>query len=153
MANQQRLTITWQRLLTDGATCPRCGATGNEVERAVALLTTALAPLGFTVTLEKTELSVEQFAAAPLQSNTIRIDGKLLEAWLGATTGQSPCCEVCGPNDCRTMAVGGDVYEVIPAELIVKAGLLAAAERLGRQECGCEPAAPAAGGGCCSREK
>jgi hypothetical protein len=36
--------------------------------------------------------------------------------------------------------VGGEVYEDVPAELIVRAGLLAAAELLGTWECGCAPA-------------
>ena len=135
------LTIAWQRLLDDGQTCPRCGSTEIEVEKAVALLTQSLAPLGVAVVLEKSELSSEQFAQAPLQSNAILIDGKLLEEWVGGETGQSPCCEVCGPNDCRTMAVGSDVYEVIPSDLIIKAGLLAAVQLLGQGKCDCYPAA------------
>lgn len=145
------LMIAWQRLLEDGQTCPRCGSTETEVVKAVELLTQSLAPLGVAVVLEKSELSSEQFAQAPLQSNAIRIDGKLLEEWVGGETGQSPCCDVCGPNDCRTMAVGSEVFEVIPAELIVKAGLLAAAQLLGREECECYPAAVRPGGGCCPK--
>jgi hypothetical protein len=145
------LTIAWQRLLADGQTCPRCGSTENEVEKAVALLTQSLAPLGVAVVLEKSELSNEQFAQAPLQSNAIRIDGKLLEEWVGGKTGQSPCCDVCGPNDCRTVAVGSEVFEVIPTELIVKAGLLAAAQLFGREECDCYPAAVWPSGGCCPK--
>ncbi|MBE0504744.1 MAG: DUF2703 domain-containing protein [Desulfuromonadales bacterium] len=35
------------------------------------------------------------------------INGKLLEEWIGGQTRQSQCCDVCGPNDCRTMAVDG----------------------------------------------
>lgn len=137
----KKLTIAWQRLLDDGQTCPRCGSTEIEVEKAVALLTPSLAPLGIEVVLEKSALSREQFAQAPLQSNAIRIDGKLLEEWVGGETGQSPCCEVCGPNNCRTMTVGNEFLEVIPAELIVKAGLVAAAQLFGREECDCYPAA------------
>ncbi|BCS51888.1 DUF2703 domain-containing protein [Geobacter sp. SVR] len=126
------LSITWQRLLDDGKTCPRCGSTEIEVEKAVALLTQSLAPLGITVVLAKSDLNAEQFAKDTLQSNRIQIDGKLLEEWIGGETGQSQCCEVCGPNDCRTMTVESEVLEVIPAELIVKAGLLAAAQILSR---------------------
>lgn len=137
--------------MDDGQTCPRCGSTETEIGKAVTLLTQSLAPLGIAVVLEKSELSNEQFACAPLQSNAIRIDGKLLEEWVGGETGQSPCCEVCGPNDCRTMAVGSEVFEVIPTELIVKAGLLAAAQLLGREECDCYPAAVWPGGDCCPK--
>ena len=142
------LTIAWQRLLDDGQTCPRCGSTETEVEKAVALLTQSLTPLGVAVVLEKSALSSEQFAQAPLQSNAIRINGKQLEEWVGGETRQSPCCEVCGSNDCRTMAVGNEVYEVIPAQLIVKAGMLAAAQLLNREECDCFPPAVWPGG-CC----
>jgi hypothetical protein len=145
------LTIAWQRLLDDGQTCPRCGSTETEVEKAVALLTQSLTPLGVAVVLEKSELSSEQFAQAPLQSNAIRINGKLLEEWVGGATGQSPCCEVCGPHDCRTLAVGSEVFEVIPTELIVKAGLLAAAQLLDREECDCFPPAVWPGNDCCSQ--
>ncbi|MDI9627737.1 MAG: DUF2703 domain-containing protein [Acidobacteriota bacterium] len=97
----------------------------------------------------------------PLESNQILLNGRTLEQWLGGQTGQSQCCDVCGPNDCRTVSVDGVSYESIPAELIVRAGLLAAAEQLGSanslDSC-CAPARDAgpallpvrnAGGGCC----
>lgn len=145
------LTIHWQRLLADEKTCPRCGATEIAVEKAVSLLTQALAPLGIAVVLQKAALSLDEFKQNPLQSNAIRLNGRLLEEWLGAKSGQSECCEVCGPNECRTVAVEETVYEAVPEELIVKAGLLAAAELLSQKECGCEPVAPSSGGGCCSK--
>lgn len=75
------LTIRWQRLVEGGATCPRCGTTGDAVN----------------------------------------------EEWLGGTIGQRPCCEVCGPNECRTLTIEGRTHEAIPSELVVRAGLLAAA--------------------------
>lgn len=125
------LSITWQRLLSDGQTCPRCGSTETEVDKAADALKQSLTPLRINIVLEKSELSAEQFAKNTLQSNTIRINGRLLEDWLGARAGQSKCCDVCGPNDCRTLDAGGEVYEVVPAELIIKAGLLAAAQLLG----------------------
>lgn len=143
------LTIRWQRLLSDGATCPRCGSTESAVEEAVAALTQALAPLGMTVVLEKGEISPEAFARAPLQSNLILLNGRPLEAWLGASSGQSQCCEVCGPLECRTLEMGDEVFEAVPAALIVKAGLLAAAEILEGGGCGCDAAAETTEGGCC----
>lgn len=45
------LTLRWQRLLSDGATCPRCGNTERAVEEAIATLTQALTPLEITVVL------------------------------------------------------------------------------------------------------
>ncbi|MCM2264918.1 MAG: DUF2703 domain-containing protein [Desulfuromonadales bacterium] len=149
MKKTKTLTIKWQRLLDDGQTCPRCGSTEEAVDKAAKVLRQSLTPLGVDVILEKAELSVEQFAQDTLQSNTIWINGQLLEKWLGAQTGQSQCCEVCGPNDCRTMDVGGDVFEVIPVGLIVKAGLLAATQLLDKETCNCDPAESQTKNGCC----
>lgn len=143
------LTLHWQRLLTGGATCPRCGSTEQAVEEAAATLTQALAPLGIAMVLEKGELTPEAFARAPLQSNRILLNGRSLEDWLGASSGQSPCCAACGPHECRTLEIGDEVYEAVPAALIVKAGLLAAAEISGRKGCGCAPATGAPDGGGC----
>ena len=140
MNQAKRLTIKWQRLLYNGQTCPRCGSTGDEVEKAVTTLRQSLTPLGIVVVLEKGELAVEEFKRDTLRSNEIRVGGRLLEDWLGATTGQSECCDVCGPNDCRTVNVAGESHEVVPAELIVKAGLLAAAQLLGQETCVCDTA-------------
>ncbi|MGB9854565.1 MAG: DUF2703 domain-containing protein [Candidatus Bathyarchaeales archaeon] len=122
------LKIRWQRLVSDWQTCPRCGSTEEEIEKAVSVLKQSLAPLGIEVILEKSELSIREFEKNPLESNKIWINDRLLEDWIGGVVGQSPCCEVCGPSECRTVKVEGENYETIPADLIVKAGLLAASE-------------------------
>lgn len=83
--------------------------------------------MGIEVVLEEVELRLEAFKQQPLESNRILIGGRSLEAWLGATAGHSWCCEVCGQEDCRTLTVDGRTHEAVPADLIVKAGLLAAA--------------------------
>ncbi len=146
------LSIRWQRLVADGQTCPRCGATEEAVEDAVSTLRKSLAPLGIEIALEKAELTVAEFKRSPLASNEILIDGRSLESWIGGGTGQSPCCDVCGPSDCRTLEVGGEVHEAIPSGLIVKAGLLAGAQLLLDKPVGtcCPPADPQKGNsGCC----
>lgn len=125
------LRIRWERLVENGQTCPRCRSTEEELEQAVATLRQALGPLGLEVLVEKEALSEAQFARNPLRSNQIWLNGRPLEEWLGGTVGHSPCCDVCGPADCRTVEVDGQVYEAIPADLIVKAGLAAALEMLG----------------------
>jgi hypothetical protein len=125
------LKFRWQRLVSEGQTCPRCGATEAEVDKALAALTQSLESLGIDVQLEKAELSVELFKKDTLQSNMIWINGRLLEDWLGGTYGRSQCCDVCGPNDCRTVSVGKEVFEVVPAELVIKAGLMAASQLFG----------------------
>ena len=120
--------IEWQRLLGgQKETCPRCSATEQEVEQAVRELNDALAPSDIAVNLVKKAIDLETFSKDALQSNKIIIAGKTLEEWLGATTGRSKCCETCGDAECRTVEYGGDAHEAIPAELIVGAGITAAA--------------------------
>ncbi len=130
-----RLTIRWQRLVTeDGKTCDRCAGTQVELHKAVETLRQSLRPIGMDVICVEEALGSEDCGGDITWSNRIFIQGRLLEDWLGGRTGQSvceSCCEMLGEQvECRTVSVGGATYEVIPASLIVQAGLLAAAEML-----------------------
>ena len=49
-----------------------------------------------------------------------------MEDWVEGRVGSSRCCEECGDQDYRTVEVGGTTYDVIPEELLVRAGLTAA---------------------------
>lgn len=120
------LRITWTRLVKDGRTCERCGATQGNVARAVEMLEGALRPLGMRPVLDEQVIDEAAFRAAPSESNRILIAGRALEDWLGASVGASPCCSVCGELPCRTTELEGHAYEAIPAELIVRAALVAA---------------------------
>lgn len=125
----KKLTIQWQRLLNDkNQTCRRCSETGETVETGVLKLKNALAELGIEVELIQKAIDFSAFAKNPLQSNSILINGKLLEEWIGGETGKSKCCDVCGDSDCRTISFGENTFESIPENLIIKAGLLAAAQ-------------------------
>lgn len=119
------LEIRWERLLVEGETCPRCSETEEELEKAVASLRELLSPLGVKVVLKKEEITREAFEKDPLRSNSIFINGRLLEEYIGAKVGKSPCCDVCGPMDCRTIELEDITYEAVPAALIVKAALMA----------------------------
>lgn len=130
------LTITWQRLVDDkGGTCDRCGLTEQEVGKAVAALKTSLGPLGIGVELDKRAIDAETCARDMSQSNRIWIGGQSLEDLLGAASGMSSCdscCSMIGDAvECRTVVVDGKTYEAIPAELIVRAGLVAGSRLLG----------------------
>lgn len=147
------LKIRWQRLVDErGQTCDRCGTTGTAVGEAVEKIKRSLGELGIDVVLEKGVLNPSTFLEDPRESNRIWIAGEPLEKWLSATSGQSKCCSTCGDSDCRTITVDGKTYEAIPAELIIRAGLLAGA-RLLQAESGtacCQPAeSPQGGPGCC----
>jgi hypothetical protein len=122
------LEFTWQRLVSEGQTCMRCGDTGEAVRSAVETLTEVLRPLGIEPVLHTVEIDESSFAASPTESNRILIAGRTLEAWVGAATGSSRCASVCGENECRTVEVHGVAFESVPEWLIVKAGLLAAAQ-------------------------
>jgi hypothetical protein len=142
------LTILWQRLVdARGRTCERCGATQAELERAVATLGKILGPLGIEPVLETKEIGPDAFEADPSQSNRIWIGGRALEDWLGARVASSPCCSVCGDSECRTLELGDDAFETIPQELVLRAGLVAAAELVGS---GAREIAEKCNPGCCS---
>lgn len=151
--DMKKLNILWQRLVDEhGQTCDRCGTTETAVEEAAQKLKRSLNELDIDVVLEKKTLSPSTFLKDPLESNRVWIAGEPLENWLSATTGQSKCCSSCGDSDCRTVTVDGKTYEAIPAELIVKAGLLASAQLLHSEPRGscCPPAeSPKKSSGCC----
>ena len=125
------LRIKWTRLVDSrGRTCKRCGATEKQVEKAARGLRATLARFGVKVSLEKRKLSRKGFLRDTLKSNRVEINGRLLEKWVNARTGRTYCCDACGGAECRTVKIGKKVYETVPAELIVKAALAAAAQML-----------------------
>ena len=125
------LPIVWQRLVTsDGKTCDRCDATYQGLQRGIQRLTEILRPLGIEPTLETKEIDERSFRASPAESNRLWIAGKSMEEWLQGTVGTSRCCSVCGESECRTVQVGGTVFEAIPERLFLKAALVAAADLL-----------------------
>ena len=127
--NMKILQIQWQRLVDkQGQTCDRCGITETSIEDAFQKLKRSLQEVDIEVVLEKKAISPSAFSKDPLESNRIWIAGKPIEEWLSATIGKSQCCSTCGDSECRTIIVNGKTYEDIPAELIVKAGLLAATQ-------------------------
>jgi len=123
------LIIRWQRFIDEsGQTCTRCEETGDTVKTAFDKLKKALAVMDIEVELEKETLNFLIFTKDPLQSNRVWIGGRPLEEWIGATVGKSQCCDVCGDSECRTISTGQNTFEAIPEDLIIRAGLLAAAE-------------------------
>ncbi len=127
------LKITWQRLVDEkGQTCQRCSSTEEELQEAFQSLKKSFAPLGIKVTLKKKSLDPVTCAKDISQSNRIWVGDQSLEEWLGAKVGKNLCgfcCAELGDQvECRTVEVEGQVYETIPADLIIRAGLLAAAD-------------------------
>jgi hypothetical protein len=126
----KQMPILWKRLVKSGETCTRCANTGRELEAAVVKLAVSLRPLEIEPVLETREINEDAFKADPSESNRVWIAGKPIEEWLDADVGVSRCCSVCGESDCRTLEIGGHTYEAIPAEQVIKAGLMAGAQML-----------------------
>ena len=104
----------------------------SELQKAIQTLKESLTPIGITVTLKKEALDLAACAKDVSQSNRIWINEQSLEEWLSAEVGKSPCGFCCeGLDDgveCRTVIIGDQTFEAIPAKLIIKAGLLAASQ-------------------------
>jgi hypothetical protein len=94
----------------------------------LSVLKESLTPLGIQVDFQKEEMSLGEFQKAPLTSNQIWLNDRLMEDWLGGQTGKSACCDACGPSDCRTVSINGEDFEAIPAGAIIRAGLIASSE-------------------------
>jgi len=139
------MPIVWKRLVKGGATCIRCGDTGRELEAAVTKLAEVLRPLGIEPVLETLAIDEATFKTNASESNRVWIAGQPIEEWLGAGVGMSRCCTVCGDSDCRTLDIGGRVYETIPTEQFIKAGLMAASQMLASP-----PAQDKAATSCCN---
>lgn len=121
---KKKTIVEWKRLIVDGKTCPRCSATEFELEKAKK----ELIKYGYEIIVYKKEITLEKFQKNTIESNEIIINGKKLEEWLNASVSQTPCCDVCGDKDCRTLEVDDSIFEIIPAEYIIKAVLLANGE-------------------------
>lgn len=122
------LNISWIRPVAPGTEeTPSCHKEAEKpVETAYGLLKESLEPLGFRVNLIKEKLSCEQFKEAPLQSNRIKINGVSLTEFLPNSKMGSVHDETLGyPRP--TIDFGGKTYTFLPHELIVQAGLIAAA--------------------------
>lgn len=130
------LTIRWQRLVNEhGETCERCGATQEELEKAICNLQHSLSAVGVQIALEEVKLDRKTFSQDVTRSNRILVANRPLEEWLGAEVGESACssCEELVGCDvaCRTVQVGVKTYETIPAQLVIEAAHRAAVENYG----------------------
>lgn len=146
-SSSKTLEITWQRYVDDtGGTCDRCALTEAEIEKAYRILRESFAPENIEVVMKQKMLSADAAAADITQSNRVWVGGRALEDWLGAEVGTSLCGGCCGDlvcgeakagrhgqADCRTLIYENKVYEAVPADLIVRAGFMAASGMLGRE--------------------
>ncbi|HTM08702.1 MAG TPA: DUF2703 domain-containing protein [Verrucomicrobiae bacterium] len=125
------LKIRWQRRADrPGQSCERCVRTLSEIHSAARKLRKAFEPLGVDVPA----VEVSAAAADSLEANRVWLNDRPLEEWLKADVGRSSCCDAFGKHECRALYIKGRRYEVVPEELLVKAGLMAGAKLLGPKE-------------------
>lgn len=113
-------------LRVEGETCERCGATVEAVRAAVKDLERMLTPLGVRVTLVEHEASPDETAS----SNTVMINGRSIDGWLGAEKVETDCPSCAGLLGvesvcCGAVAIGGTVQESYTAEQVREAALTA----------------------------
>jgi hypothetical protein len=116
------LEIEWRHLDKDGRTCLRCSDTLQSLQQVVTQLAAECAPRGVKISYRETKLPPEQLS----QSNLILFDGVPLEAVLPGASASENECQSCGvlcgqPSVCRTVTVGGQTFEALPAALIRQA--------------------------------
>jgi hypothetical protein len=83
----QSLIIDAIFLRADGETCDRCGETLSSVHEAAGALEKGLAALSIPVTLIEHDATAENLP----DSNTVLINGRPLEKWLGAERVATDC--------------------------------------------------------------
>ena len=112
------LVIETTVLRADGQTCERCGDTVEAVRSAVAQLEAVLTPLGVRVTLVEHAASADNLD----DSNSVMINGRSLEEWIGAER-VSTDCPSCGDlvgeaACCAAVSVGEIVQESFSVEQV-----------------------------------
>ena len=75
------LKIQWQRLVIDNQTCPRCGATEAEVNKAMQSLKHLFILKGLKWDRKKRAIKQADFEKNPSTSNLILIGDRPLEDW------------------------------------------------------------------------
>ncbi|MFO8084054.1 MAG: DUF2703 domain-containing protein [Desulfobacterales bacterium] len=116
------LEIEWRHLDKDGATCERCSDTGEMVRSAFETLVRDLKPKGWKVSFKETLLSYQEIP----ESNSIYLNGIAIEELLPKARKSENCCVSCGellgaPAMCRTIEKDGQIFEAIPADMILEA--------------------------------
>jgi hypothetical protein len=121
----KRLEIEWKHFDVGGATCERCGSTGDALHSVIEELRRDFAPAGMKINLTETLLDKTRIA----ESNEIRMNGMLIEDLLtaGVVSTDCPSCGTLAGEStcCRAIEIDDEQYETLPPEMIKKAAYLA----------------------------
>lgn len=114
-------------LYLDLDSCTRCGSASTELDEAVTVLQDVIDTLGFTLSVNKMEVSSLELAEEYqfVSSPTIRVNGQDI---CGDVVENSckDCSDICGSDvECRVFEYGGKEYDAPPKAMIVDAVLRA----------------------------
>jgi hypothetical protein len=151
--NHRVLVLQWQKPTSEVClACQKCGVSEKEIEKACVELQKQLAPKGIEVKLGAEKTGDPQTPTA----GGMYICDVPLEVWLSGESLTDPCenAQKRGNPEVmrRTFWSDGQSYEIVPADLIVKAGMRAAdmLQQLGKIDPGKIPT-PKKCAGCPSR--
>jgi hypothetical protein len=139
------LTLAWNKVSEDdGSICDLSTSTYESVKEAHAELSKALAPHGVEVAVKT--LTPERVEGGLCQCNRVLIQDRFVDEWLGAELVKTSCSgcpnsEACAKTAGSGVTCGGQTamlhqgksYDIIPANLIVMAGMVAAADLTGEE--------------------
>jgi len=123
-------------LRVDGETCERCNGTIDNARIAAGELKAQLRPLGVDVTLVEHATTIENLP----DSNSVLINGKPIEQWLGAervSTECASCGDLCDEESvcCGAISLDDTVQESYAVEHIREAAMLALGAVLSSGRC------------------
>ncbi len=125
MEAERKLVIRWQHAVCQNDNpCERCINTPLEIQQAFDDLKSSLTGLGITVTMEEKKIKHHD-------DRLFINDRDVIDLLKGerVKTACANCFDENGnPRTCTSLKLGEDIFEVIPAELIIKAGLMSASE-------------------------
>jgi hypothetical protein len=138
------LTIAWHKVTEDdGTVCDLSTRTQQVVEQAAKDLRRTLAPNGIDVAVET--ITPAKVEGSQCLCNRVLVQGRFVDEWLGADVVKAPCSGCADRGACpksaesgsacagqTAMAYQGNTYEIVPANLLMMAGLIAAADMSGQ---------------------
>jgi len=136
------LTVSWHKVTeADGSVCDLSIATRQMVDQASEELSRALAPDNVEVEVET--LTPEKVEGGVCLCNRVLVQGRFVDEWLGAELVKTECSGCPNQTRCPKTAESdgcggqyeivhqGATYKILPADLIVTAGMIAASDLTG----------------------
>ncbi|MGI6635526.1 MAG: DUF2703 domain-containing protein [Christensenellales bacterium] len=121
--NKEDKTIHIDFLFLDLNTCERCGSTSAKLDEAVSELSGILDTIGYTLTVNKVEITSPELAEQYqfVSSPTIRVNNKDICTDLQENDCKD-CGDLCGSDvNCRVFEYKGEKHDTPPKAMIMDA--------------------------------